>query len=368
MPNALKAAVKKIPILGNIVSQRDALYAELNRVKLEAESQKAELNAEIAELKNTIDSKKSKLQSEVAAIKHEIDSERVQLQPASTLLKNATRFVPPGHYYSPIPDLDEVQQYDQKIFGSVPTQIPGVDMRESEQLSLLKDFAELYKDMPFKAQKQNGLRYHFENPSYSYSDAIMLHCMIRHLKPKRLIEVGSGYSSCVTLDTNERFFDGAIHTTFIEPYPELFMSLIKDSDKDAVKIIPTRLQDVDLTVFDALQANDILFIDSTHVSKINSDVNYIIFEILPRLAPGVVVHFHDIFFPFEYLREWIYEGRAWNEAYLLRAFLQYNSAFSVVLMNTQMEYFHGDFFLQHLPLCLKNWGGSIWIRKHAEPV
>jgi hypothetical protein len=368
MQNALKAAVKKIPILGDIVSQRDALYAELNRVKLEADSQKAKLNAEISELKNTINDEKSKLQSEVTAIKHEIDSERVQLQSASTLLKNATRFVPPGHYYSPIPNLHEIQQDDHKIFGSVPTIIPGVDMRESEQLSLLKDFAELYKDMPFQAQKQDGLRYHFENPSYAYSDAILLHCMIRHVKPKRLIEVGSGYSSCVTLDTNERFFDGAMHLTFIEPYPEFFMSMIKDSDKDAVTIIPTRLQDVELSVFDALQANDILFIDSTHVSKIHSDVNYIVFEILPRLAPGVYVHFHDIFYPFEYPREWIYEGRAWNEAYLLRAFLQYNSTFSVVLMNTQMEYFHGDFFQQHLPLCLKNWGGSIWIRKHAEPV
>ncbi|MDP3518433.1 MAG: class I SAM-dependent methyltransferase [Pseudohongiella sp.] len=290
------------------------------------------------------------------------------MQSASTLLKNATRFVPPGHYYSPIPDLDEIQQDDVKIFGNVPTLIPGLDLLESEQLALLNEFVAFYKDMPFKAHKQEGLRYHFENPSYAYSDAIMLHCMIRHLKPKRLIEVGSGYSSCVTLDTNELFFDGAIHTTFIEPYPDLFMSLIKDSDKRAVTIIPTRLQDVDLSVFDALQANDILFIDSTHVSKIHSDVNYIVFEILPRLAPGVYVHFHDIFFPFEYPREWVYEGRAWNEAYLLRAFLQYNSQFSMVLMNTYMAYFHGDFFQEHMPLCLRNAGGSIWIRKHAEPV
>ncbi|TFH75206.1 class I SAM-dependent methyltransferase [Gammaproteobacteria bacterium LSUCC0112] len=368
MQNALKSIIKKLPVLRELVSQRDKLHAELNRVTHAFTAEKTQLTAELADLQHQVDTEKARREAELTALKSEIDTKSNQLQSAATVLKDATRFVPPGHYYSPIPNLHEIQQDDQKIFGSVPTQIPGVDMREAEQLSLLRDFAELYKDMPFQAQKQDGLRYHFENPSYSYSDAILLHCMIRHVKPKRLIEVGSGYSSCVTLDTNERFFDGAIHTTFIEPYPELFLSLIKDSDKDAVTIIPTRLQDVELPVFDALQANDILFIDSTHVSKINSDVNYIIFEILPRLAPGVVVHFHDIFFPFEYPREWIYEGRAWNEAYQLRAFLQYNSAFSVMLMNTQMEYFHGDFFQQHLPLCLKNWGGSIWIQKHAEPV
>jgi hypothetical protein len=239
----------------------------------------------------------------------------------------------------------------------------GLDLHETEQLKLLNDFIAYYKEMPFQSEKLEGFRYYFENPAYSYSDAILLHCMIRFLKPKRLIEVGSGYSSCMTLDTNELFFSGSIATTFIEPYPELFMSLIKDTDRNKISIIPSRLQDVDLSVFETLQANDILFIDSTHVSKINSDVNYIFFEILPRLSSGVHVHFHDIFFPFEYPKEWVYEGRAWNEAYLLRAFLQYNSAFRVMLMNTFMVHFHEPFFQQNMPLCLKNAGGSIWIRK-----
>ena len=196
-----------------------------------------------------------------------------------------------------------------------------------------------------------------------YSDAIMLYCMIRLLKPRRIIEVGSGFSSCVTLDTNELFFENSITTTFIEPYPQLLLSLVKETDKSNVTIIAERLQDVDLEQFDALQRNDILFIDSTHVSKINSDVNRIFFDILPRLSEGVHVHLHDIFFPFEYPKEWIYEGRAWNEAYLLRALLQYNSAFRVVLMNTFMEHVHESFFAKKMPLCLKNTGGSIWIRK-----
>lgn len=272
-------------------------------------------------------------------------------------------FVPPGHFYSPIPSLTEIEQDEAKIFGELPTLIPGLELHEAEQLALLEHFAEYYKDMPFAATKQDGLRYYYENPAYSYSDGIFLHCMIRHLKPKRIIEVGSGFSSCMTLDTNDRFLDGAAKTIFIEPYPDLLLSLIDDTDKDNVEIIPSRLQDVDDTVFEGLQANDILFIDSTHVSKLNSDVNRVVFDILPKLPSGVHIHVHDIFFPFEYPKKWAYEGRAWNEAYLLRAFLQYNNAFTIVAMNTYLEHFHRPFFEEHMPLCLKNLGGSIWIRK-----
>lgn len=278
-------------------------------------------------------------------------------------IKKNMRFVPPGHFYSPIPSLDEIKRDEAKIFGNFPPNIIGLELHVEDQLKLLNEFVAYYKEMPFQSEKREGLRYYFENPAYSYSDAILLHCMIRYLQPRRIIEVGSGFSSCMMLDTNELFFGGRIDTTFIEPYPELLMSLIKDTDKNKIKTISSRLQDVDLGEFEKLQANDILFIDSTHVSKINSDVNRIVFEILPRLTSGVYVHFHDIFFPFEYPKDWVYGGRAWNEAYLLRAFLQYNSAFRIVLMNTFMEHFHEPFFHQNMPLCLKNTGGSLWICK-----
>src|SRR3989339_28879 len=277
-------------------------------------------------------------------------------------LRRSFGFVPPGHFYSPIPSLDDIQRDDQKIFGDVPSNILGLDLHEEEQLQLLNEFIVYYDEMPFQPKKHEGLRYYYENPAYSYSDAILLHCMIRFLKPKTIIEVGSGFSSCMTLDTNELYFGGSIATTFIEPYPELLMSLIKNTDKSKIKVIPARLQDVDFDEFETLQANDILFIDSTHVGKINSDVNRIFFDILPRLSPGVHIHFHDIFFPFEYPKAWIYEGRAWNEAYLLWAFLQYNNKFSVVLINTFVEHFHKAFFQKKMPLCLKNTGGSLWMR------
>lgn len=296
-------------------------------------------------------------------IVHEIVSERDQFHSELVALKRNLGKIPPGHFYSPIPSLEEIKKHEAQIFGNVLRHIPGIELDESNQLKLLDEFCNYYQEMPFKPHKTNGLRYYFENGAYSYSDAILLYCMIRHLKPKRIIEVGSGFSSCVTLDTNELFFGGSISTTFVEPYPARLMSLVKQQDKEKMRTISDRLQEVDIGEFEALEANDILFVDSTHVSKVNSDVNRIFFEILPRLHTGVHIHFHDIIYPFEYPREWIYEGRAWNEAYLLRTFLQYNHAFRIVLMNTFMERYHESFFRERMPLCLKNVGGSIWLRK-----
>ena len=273
------------------------------------------------------------------------------------------QFVPPGHFYSPIPNLAEVRKREGAIFGRIPRSIPGIELNEQEQLSLLGQFKTYYDELPFKSYKSDGLRYFFENPSYSYSDAICLYCMLRYAKPNRIIEIGSGYSSCVMLDSNDLFFSGSTKLTCIEPFPDLLLSLIRPGDVDRITLIAQRVQDVELNEFEALGQNDILFIDSTHVSKIGSDVNWILFEILPRLSSGVYIHFHDVFYPFEYPKEWIYEGRAWTELYMLRSFLQFNTAFKIVFFNTFMEHFYETSFERDMPLCMRNRGGSIWIRK-----
>ncbi len=278
-------------------------------------------------------------------------------------LKKYGGFVPPGHFYSPIPSLDEIKIREDIIFEKIARKIPSIDLNEEEQMNLFARFKKYYDELPFKADKTDSLRYFFENPTYSYSDAIFLYCMIRHVQPKAIIEIGSGYSSCVTLDTNELFFNNNISCTFIEPYPQLLESLIKEDDKDKIEIICGKLQDVEVDKFASLSSGDILFVDSTHVSKVDSDVNYIFFEILPSLTNGVYIHFHDIFYPFEYPKEWIYEGRAWNENYILRAFLQYNRAFKVIFYNTFLEHFYEEKFMSEMPLCMKNKGGSIWLKK-----
>lgn len=341
MLNPLKQAIKQLPGIQKIVVERDRLRSENNQIMTE---------------RNQVMTERDQIMTERNHIYAELEALRE---------RDRKQFVPSGHFYSPIPSLEEVQRDEATIFAKPSKQIAGIDLYEAEQLQLIRELVPYYQNIPFQAHKQEGLRYYFENPAYSYSDAIFLHCMIRHLKPQKIIEVGSGFSSCVTLDTNDIYFDSKIKTTFIEPYPELLESLITSKDKYSVNIIKSRLQEVDIQEFQSLQANDILFIDSTHVSKVNSDVNRIFFEILPTLSPGVYIHFHDIFYPFEYPKGWIYEGRAWSEAYLLRTFLQYNHAFRLILMNTFMETFHEAFFQQHMPLCLKNPGGSIWLRKES---
>jgi len=276
------------------------------------------------------------------------------------------RFVPAGHYYSPIPSADAIREHAARSHAAPTAELPGISLNERRQLELLDALKSYYQELPFPELKTAARRYFFENPAYSYSDAICLYGMIRHVRPRRIIEVGSGFSSCVMLDTNELFFDNKIECTFIDPYPERLLSLIRKDDHTRIAIVPKRVQDVDSGRFRELAANDILFIDSTHVAKVGSDVNHIIGNILPALRPGVYVHFHDIFYPFEYPLEWLEEGRVWTEAYLLRAFLAFNSVYDIVLFNTFLERFYRDEFVQDMPLCLKNEGGSIWLRRRPD--
>ena len=270
---------------------------------------------------------------------------------------------PDGHFYSPIPDHDEVRRNEERIFR-VPEHLSAIDLNIDEQLHTLEALSQYNDEMPFQPEKTDGLRYFFKNPMFGYTDGICLYGLLRHLKPKRIIEVGAGYSSCVMLDTNERFFDNSISCTLIEPNPGSILSLLKPADVNRIELLRTPLQDVDPGAFLTLSANDILFIDSTHVSKVGSDVNHLVFEVLPELRSGVYVHFHDIFYPFEYPVRWICDlGISWNEAYLLRAFLQYNQSFRIALFINYLERFHSEQFVRCLPQSIGGAGGSLWLRK-----
>ena len=271
-------------------------------------------------------------------------------------------WVPPGHYYSPLPAFDEISRDEGRIFAS-PPKLHDVDVRPEAQLALLKTLAAFYAEIPFPEVHTPPARYLYQNPAYSYGDAVFLHSMIRYLKPRRLIEVGSGWSSCATMDTNDSFFEGQIDCTFIDPYPETILNLLAESDPERSRLITTRFQDVDTSLFTQLQENDLLFIDSTHVAKTGSDVNHLFTEVLPRLNPGVHVHFHDIFYPFEYPRTWVYEGRAWSEAYVLRTFLQFNPAFEIVIWNNYLWQHHRDRLTELMPIVAGNPGASIWIKR-----
>src|SRR3954471_1157568 len=192
----------------------------------------------------------STLRSENGTLRHELEQSQQALQAARRELETATKalWVAPGHFYSPIPDLQELEMSLDEIF-EVPPAIRGIDLNESRQLELLNEFRGLYADQPFSTSKVPNRRYFFENPNYSYGDAIVLYCMIRFLRPRRIVEVGSGYSSCAILDVNELFFDNSIACTFIEPYSQLLRSVIEKSDRRSIHLIGQKVQDVDLDVF-----------------------------------------------------------------------------------------------------------------------
>jgi predicted O-methyltransferase YrrM len=269
---------------------------------------------------------------------------------------------PHGHFYSPIASKKDIQEFKSIIWeGNNSNSINGIDLNIDYQIQLLKSFEQYYKEMPFKFEKPKEHRYCFNNSSYEYTDAIMLYSFIRHFKPKNIIEIGSGFSSAVMLDTRD-IFNMKIGISFIEPYPKLLYSLLRENDLDSCKIFDTKVQNVSLQEFSKLKENDILFIDSSHVSKTGSDVNFEIFNILPNLNSGVIIHFHDVFYPFEYPKEWVLEGRNWNEDYLLRAFLSYNNAFEILLFSQFIHKYYKIAF-ENMPLTHKNTGRNLWLRK-----
>jgi hypothetical protein len=155
-------------------------------------------------------------------------------------------------------------------------------------------------------EPKEGLRYKLSNDYYFFADGIVLYSMIRHFKPSSIIEIGSGFSSALMLDMNDLFPAAPIQLNFVEPYPERLNALLRDTDRLKANVIEKVVQEVDSSFFERLKKNDILFVDSSHIAKTGSDLNYILFEILPVLKPGVLIHFHDIFYPSEYPRDWVY--------------------------------------------------------------
>jgi predicted O-methyltransferase YrrM len=269
----------------------------------------------------------------------------------------------PGHFYSPIPDLDDIRRREATIFRGADAPLAGIDLREEAQLALLGDLGAESAEHPWGREARAGVRYRFENPNFQEGEALVLLALMRLARPRRVIEVGSGYSSCALLDVNDRFLDGTVRCTFIEPYPELLHELVGDKQLD---VRPAPVQEVPLPLFDELGRDDMLIIDSTHVAKVGSDVNHLMFEVLPRLAPGVLVHVHDIFQGFEYSREWVYQGRAWNEAYVLRAFLMFNSAWEIVFFNSYIAARHPEAFAASLPPAAESPGASLWLRRRGQ--
>jgi len=267
---------------------------------------------------------------------------------------------PPGHFYSPLPDLDDVRAREDEIFGDRES-VPGIDLRVDDQLRIVDEIAKFSDPIEFPAVRGETYRFAYENGFFDYGDAAILTGMLGRFASKRVIEVGSGFSSALLLDYSDH--ERALDLTFIEPYPITLRNILRPTDSTSCTVVEAPVQSVPVEVFLQLEAGDLLFIDSSHVSRIGSDVNYLFLEVLPHLAPGVLIHIHDILYPFEYPPEWVFEGRAWNEAYLLRAFLAFNYAFEIRLYSAYLWEHHRERVAAALPLWRRNPGGGIYLQR-----
>lgn len=271
---------------------------------------------------------------------------------------------PNGHYYSPVHSLEDLDNYEEVVkrsTGKFAESLPGFS--EEKMLKNYKKISKFFTDFDYPVKENNKSRFYIENCSYPITDALVLFSMIRYIKPKRIIEIGSGFTSGLMMDVNERFFDNKIDITFIEPYPDLLLSRMGKEDKKRYKIIPKKVQEVPLKIFKELKSGDILFIDSTHVSKFNSDVNYELFDILPIINPGVTIHFHDVFDGFEYPLQWLKDGWAWNEDYMLRSFLNGNTNYEILILGDYLTKRYKKLLIDSLPRYKKVNSGSLWITK-----
>ncbi|MBL8748954.1 MAG: class I SAM-dependent methyltransferase [Planctomycetes bacterium] len=274
---------------------------------------------------------------------------------------------PDGHFYSPVVDTADVVAREAEIWPAAP-EILGIEWNREHHETVLGEYFPRHLpqyDYPETLPDTPDLdRFYTRNSQFSWLDSRSLFVLLSEWKPKRMVEVGSGYSTLLTADVSRRQFDRAMDFTCIEPYPRPFLR--KGTLPGVTRLLQQRVEHVGLEPFLRLGAGDVLFIDSSHVAKTGSDVNFLFFEVLPRLAPGVRIHVHDIHLPREYPREWVIgENRSWNEQYVLRALLMYSTAFRVLFgcswaFHTMPEAVRKA--LAH-PRGVLYGGGSLWLER-----
>ena len=273
-------------------------------------------------------------------------------------------WVVPADYNAPIPALDLDRQRHHR--ASV---LAGVDLRIPEQLDTLTRFASSYGhewSAMAADPTPNAWDYYHHNESFSRVDAELTHAFVRDLKPRRIVEVGSGMSTRLLAHAGRsNASEGhAFEMTVIDPFPG---TVVVDGVPGVTRLIQAPVETQSLELFE-LEPNDVLFVDSTHVLKAGGDVEFLLFEVLPRLKPGVVVHFHDVYLPFDYPPQ-IYASRwFWTEQYALRALLTNNPQLRVLWSSFAVYRRHPDDLVAALPgLTIQREGGpaSLWVRIEA---
>lgn len=274
-------------------------------------------------------------------------------------LQSRDYYVAKPHFYNPIPDENYIYSYEG--YWKKPYPCYGIEFCDKEQLLLCKNLS-------FFAQEINDLPEFIldpkKNDGFLDMDLEFLYCLIRFIKPKRFIEIGAGWSSLIAIQAIQRNKEEGYECehTLIEPYPR---SALKGLFEKVDKYIFKCVQEVPLNVFDDLGHNDILFIDTSHVAKYGSDVNYLYFYIVPRVKSGCYIHIHDIFIPDDYSEKLIFtQQRFFSEQYLIFAFLMYNHDFQIRIAAQYLSQKYrdklNDFFPRFKPYFSP---GSLWIQR-----
>lgn len=284
-------------------------------------------------------------------------AEKTQNRLAALVLGRKDRFdywqrrgyhVLPNDFYSPVPDTRALPAG----VWSETRDLVGIDLAVEGQLERLEDFrrrfAQEYRSFPVEPTP-GRLEFHLGNATFGPGDAEALYSMVRDLRPTKIVEIGSGMSTLL--------IDRAHGANRAEGAPpcaytviDLFPSEAATTSGMVSSLRARRVQDVEIALFEELTAGDVLFIESSHVVATGSDVVFEYLEVLPRLAPGVVVHAHDIFLPHEYPRSWILDHHLfWNEQYLLAAFLTLNPSFRVLWAGRYLHQCHHQALAAAMP-------------------
>jgi len=230
------------------------------------------------------------------------------------------------HFYSPIPDLRELPPSVWQRESS----LPGIHFDPNRQLDYVSsELAGYLAEFRPPAMPAGALVESFwDNDLYQSVDSELLYAMIRCHQPRRVIEIGSGYSTLVSASAcdENRHRGHEVELVSNDPFPQAMLPNVGGVSR----LVPRGATDIPLEEFSELTAGDVLFIDTTHTVKLGGDVNYLVLEVLPILNSGVIVHIHDIFLPWEYPRSWALERRHWTEQYLVQAFLCFNRAYEIL--------------------------------------
>jgi len=250
----------------------------------------------------------------------------------------------PVHYYSPVANILELER--TKRVWARKSELPGVVVDLDEQVENLRTIC-----LPYQKEYCGNKIYRVGakdlRQAYGYIEAEALHAVIRHYRPRRVIEVGGGlstYCMLTALRMNQEEGAGSWSMVSIEPYPSKSLRAL-----EGIRLITEQIQGVPLELFADLGENDFLFIDSSHAMKPGSDVNHLILEVLPRLRNGVLVHFHDVHLPYDYPRDVLENFLHFNETSLLRAFLIFNNRIKIIFCMSQLHYERRDALREVFP-------------------